>query len=107
MAARKKVVVQTRRDYDGKVYSQVRDLIEYEKRYDHKGSDYTPHTVVIDRAKGRHMDQDTVLNRAQSLAQVMGCQYDEDLFWPCKAEEGWGDCNCPRCAKKVDERSKK
>jgi hypothetical protein len=54
------------------------------------------------------MDSETVLYRAEALAEVLGVPYDEDLFWPCRARAGYADrCTCPECVKRSDERAKR
>lgn len=111
MAARKRdLVVEVRRDYDGRLYSQVVDRVAkaaYEQGRAKRMSEFPRHTVVVDRQKGRMLDAETVQNRAEGLAEVIGCPLEEDLFWPCRAREGWGFCSCPDCAKRSDERERK
>lgn len=103
MTARKKpdCVIEVLRDLDGKVFSQIRDRNQPPDR-----SIYLSRAVVIDRQRGRGMDQDTVLSRAQSLAGVTGLPFEEDLTWPCKADRGLPDCTCPRCVAKIEERKR-
>lgn len=102
----KKLAIYVRRDYDGKVFSMVVDenhprRLKYGGLYMHEG------TVVIDRANGRQFDPDTVIRRAQAMAELTGHRYDEDLTWPCKAKAGFKDCNCPGCVESANERAKK
>lgn len=100
MTARKKdLVVRVRRELmDGQVYSEIRDLAP--ERQDVTRSEGQQISVVIDRAKRRPLDTDSVLHRAQYIADLLGVPYDEDLSWPCKAARGYPDCQCPDCAKK-------
>jgi hypothetical protein len=104
------LVVEIRRDYDGRLYSQVVDRIE-KKRYESGASrrdmTFPTHTLVVDRQKGKLLDAETVQNRAASLAEVIGCPLEEDLFWPCRAREGLGYCSCPDCANRSDERERR
>lgn len=108
MTAKRKpdIVVEVRRELDGKVYSRIRNraivtdfdnlsVIKDDVRY-----------VVIDRANRRPYDIETVIRRGQMLANCLGVEYVEDLTWPCSAAEGFKDCHCPRCAKIADDRAK-
>lgn len=98
------IAIQVRRDHDGKVYSQVIDLSldPHDKRVIDREMVVR---VVIDRQKGAGMDSDTVISRAKAVATCLRVNYDEDLHWPCKAVEGYRDCQCPRCVKIADERA--
>lgn len=111
MASKRDLVVEVRRDYDGRLYSQVVDRVAkaaYEQRRTLRGrGDFPTHTLVVDRQKGKLLDAETVQNRAAGLAEVIGCPYEEDLFWPCRAREGHGYCSCPDCAKRSDERERR
>ena len=51
---------------------------------------------VVDRAKGRMMDAQTVQRRAEMLAKLMGVELDIDLTWPCIASRKMS-CRCPKC----------
>lgn len=110
MATRRDIAVEVRRDYDGRLYSQVVDRVARQKSEDRRSgrgeASRAPHTVVIDRQRGRLLDSETVLNRAQGVAEVLGCDYDEDLFWPCRARNGlYERCACPECVRRSDERA--
>lgn len=97
---KKDLAVLVRRDYTGFVFSEVRDRGAPEpKRY--LGS-----AIVIDRQRGRQFDSDTIISRAQSLAELLGLPYDEDLTQQCGAEMGFINCNCPRCVSKKDQRAR-
>lgn len=94
LRAEQELVVEVRREaYDGHVFSQVRnrarDLYDYEP-------EFPPVTIVIDRQKGRGLDQDTVTHRAEALAFLLGIPFEVDLSWPCAAEKGL-PCRCPKC----------
>lgn len=97
--ARRNLVIEVLREYDGKVYSQLRNPVA-DKHGRHEA-------VVVDRQRGRFFDQDTIISRAHSLAKLTGYPYNEDLSWPCGADKGWGQCNCPKCAKVADDRAKR
>jgi len=87
-----RLVVEVRREaFDGHVYSQVRDTARDYLRYD---LDLPPVYIVIDRQKGRGLDSDTVIHRAEALAELMGIPIDIDLTWA--AEKGL-NCRCPKC----------
>ena len=91
-----------RRDPEGYVFSEIRDM-NAEDRVRYLG-----HAVVIDRQRGRAMDSETVINRAQSLSKLLDIPYDEDLTQQCKRDMGFiGACGCPRCVAKNDARAKK
>jgi hypothetical protein len=98
------IVVQIRRDYEGKVFSEI---VDRSLKSDHKAVVIDGHTrrVVIDRQRGRQLDSDTVISRAIAVARCLRVPYDEDLHWPCKAVEGYAECHCPRCAKIADDRA--
>lgn len=95
------LAIEVRRDYDGKVFSQIVDVNERIKKNGYGGS------VVIDRQNGRMHDFDSVLNRAKAISELTALPYVEDLTWPCKAERGYKDCACPKCAERSDSRAKK
>ncbi len=98
--------VEVRRDYDGRCYSQVVDRA-LGMTHPYVIENHVSWCVVIDRQKGRGMDADTVISRAQGVAEVMGIPYDEDLTWPCGAVAGQEYCHCPRCAGIADRRARK
>lgn len=108
-ARRREIVVKVRRDFDGRLYSQVVDRVEkarYESGARRRGKDLPTFCVVVDRQRGRLLDSETVLNRAQALAEVLGVTCDEDLFWPCRARQGYTQqtCSCPACAEQTNAR---
>lgn len=97
----KDLAVLVRRGYDGYVFSEVRDRNALEpKRY--LGS-----AIVIDRQRGRQLDSESVISRAQTLAELLNLPYDEDLTQQCGSDMGFIHCNCPRCVAKKDARAKK
>lgn len=104
---RKDLCVEVRCELDGKIYSRVIDRAVETPYGDLTRVDGVMRYVVIDRATGRQLDAETVMNRAQYLAELMGVDYHEDLTWPCEAEHGFKDCNCPRCSKSADDRATK
>jgi hypothetical protein len=109
---RRDIVVEVRRDFDGRLYSQVVDRIEkarYESGQRRRGKELPTFCVVVDRQRGRLLDSETVLNRAGALAEVLGVQLDEDLFWPCRARQGYTQqtCSCPACAERTNAREAK
>jgi hypothetical protein len=109
---RRDIAVEVRRDFDGRLYSQVVDRIEkarYESGDRSRGKEFPTFLLVVDRQRGRLLDSETVLNRAASLAEVLGCPLDEDLFWPCRARQGYTQqtCSCPACAQRTNEREAK
>lgn len=97
----KKLVVRVRRDYDGKVYSELADaaldgVTNAVEVRDGKRVRF----VVVDRQKGRSPSPETVTFRAERIASLLGLSYDEDLTWPCaRIERGDNECRCPRCVK--------
>lgn len=101
MAVRKKqIVVEVRRDgNDGRLYSQVRDKLRDPYNRPDKGR--WTEAVVIDRQRGRFMDERTIISRAEALAELLDVPYEEDLTWPCIAARGRNDCRCPRCVESV------
>lgn len=108
MSARKPdLCVEVRRDLDGKVYSRVLDRNVPSPYGDMTRVEDIPRYVVVDRANGRQMDVETVQNRASYLAELLRVEFVEDLTWPCKAEQGYKDCHCPKCAGKANARAKK
>lgn len=106
MAVKRDLCVEVRRESDGKIYSRILD------RAVQSPADLTRvgeriRFVVMDRANRRGpLDHETVLHRAQYVAELLGVEYVEDLTWPCSASRGFGDCACPRCAEKADQRAK-
>lgn len=95
--------VLVRRDPDGKVFSEVRDLNASPDIRRYVGA-----AVVIDRQRGTGMNADSVLSRAETLAQLLDIPYDEDMTQQCRVDLGWtGICNCERCVEKRDARAKK
>lgn len=96
--------VLVRRDPDGKVFSEVRDLkAEPDPRR------YVGSAIVIDRqGRGTAGSEDGVLSRAQTLATLLGLPLDVDLVQQCRLDLGWaGICNCERCVEKRDARAKR
>jgi len=105
-AAKRDLCVEVRRDLEGKVYSRILDRAVISPYGDLTRVKEKQRYVVVDRANGRQYDVETVQNRAQYLAELLGVDYVEDLTWPCKAEQGFKNCQCPRCAQKGDERAR-
>ena len=91
MTTDKRIVVRVRREGDGQVYSEVADADASPERGDREWGGF-----VVDRAKGRAMDQRTVQRRAETLAKLMGVELDVDLTWPCIAPRKMA-CRCPKC----------
>lgn len=92
---KKDLVVEVRRDYQGVVFSQVRDRNRDTYR---RLDDNSSPLVVIDRSSGRGpLSPDAVEHRAEALAGLLGFPYDLDLSWPCGAEIGLHNCRCPKC----------
>lgn len=102
---KKQIEIWVRRDYDGKVLSMIVDVNHPDRSKFWSG--LYAGAVVIDRQNGRQYDMDTIINRAQSISEISGFPYDEELTWPCKAEAGFKDCSCPKCAEKINSRSQK
>lgn len=97
------LVVEVLRDDGGKLYSQIRDRNLVSER----GKTERYHrAVVIDRQRGRHMDADTVQNRAESMSILTGFPLVVNLDWPCMANKGFDGCRCPECVKKIHARSR-
>lgn len=86
------ISVIVRRDSFGVVYSEIINRAEIDYRGEVSSG------IVIDRQKGRGIDSNTVIRRAQSLANLLGAPYDEDLTWPCVAIKKLA-CRCPECIK--------
>lgn len=86
------LVVRVRREpVDGQVYSMIVDR----SRVDDLGREAG---VVIDRARrGRHYcNQESVIDRAKCLADLLGIKCEVDLRWPCALHLGLR-CGCPKC----------
>ncbi len=97
----KKLVIEIRRESgDGQVYSQIRDINAppYGATLIGTGKNarWVTHAVVIDRAKGRMLDAETIQARACALAELLDLPFDIDLTWSCAALKGM-PCRCPRC----------
>lgn len=85
-AKREMVVRVGRESLDGRAYSEVGlwPIEQYQPRF------------VVDREKGRGMDERTIISRAKSLAVLLGFRYVEDLRWLCVADKLM-PCRCPVC----------
>jgi hypothetical protein len=92
--------VEVRRENDRVIYSRVLDRA-IQTNADLTRVDGVQRYVVIDRARGRMMDSETVKRRAQYLAELLCVPYVEDLNWPCSAARGFDRCQCPACAEKA------
>lgn len=90
MAEKTEIVVRVARDWDGQIYSEVWDKSATSP------SGYTKKSVVIDRAKGRSLDQETVKHRAKALSELLCVPFEEDYQWPC-ATMSKRPCRCPKC----------
>jgi len=60
--------------------------------------------IVIDRQKGRMLDENTVVSRAKRLAEIVGCGIDIDLSYCCVAWKKINSCTCPKCVTYKDNR---
>jgi hypothetical protein len=105
-AQKRDIVVEVRRENDGQVYSRVLNRA-IDARDDTTRLNGQQRYVVIDRAKGRLLDSETVIHRAQYLAECLGVPFVEDLTWPCSAAKGLVRCQCPACAEKANVRAKR
>lgn len=83
------IVFVGRESMDGTIFSEVRP-------YPLPAFQHQPRSVVIDRQKGRGMDQNVITRRARALAVLLGLRFMEDLRWPCAALQKM-NCRCPRC----------
>lgn len=106
MRPRRDLCVEVRRETDGVVYSRILDRA-VETAADLTRVDNRQRYVVIDRARGRMLDAETVVNRATYIADLLGVELIEDLTWPCSASRGYGHCQCPKCAAEADKRAKR
>ena len=90
--AAKQIEIWIRRDSSGQIYSSVIDVAQLRPGYEGMCS------VVIDRVKGRAMSPDTLKLRAKSIAEILGCDINENYDWPCAAIKKL-PCSCPECVK--------
>lgn len=83
-------VVEVLREPDGQIYSQIRRGPVVNR---------TLYAVVVDRARGKGLDNETVIHRAKALADLLGIAYLEDFEWKCVRLRKL-NCKCPDCVAK-------